>query len=105
MAIILRIPNLYNLDKSAANNNAHLKGPVSREPKIVVSDRTYILGDNVRYIDYDHNNKGRLLIHYTNYATEELYNHKNTNETKKIYDMIIEALRQNETFIEYNEDQ
>jgi len=71
------------------------------ETKIIVSDRTYILGDNVRYIDLQ---QGRLLIHYDNGLSEELYNHKHEGETKKIYDMIIEGLKQNGTYMEYNDD-
>ena len=97
--VILRIPNLHAKMPTHA-----VKGNVGSEPKIVVSDRTYILGDNVKYIEYDNLNKGRLLIHYNNYATEELYNHKDKNETRKIYNMIIDALKDNGTFIEYNEE-
>lgn len=112
--ILLRIPSLYHRVpvKDVATPPSHPVNPqVSMIPasvfpqnidtKLIVSDRTYILGDNVRYIDFQN---GRLLIHYDNGLSEELYNNKHEGETKKIYDMIIDGLKQNSSYMEYHED-
>lgn len=68
-------------------------------------DRTFILGENVRFIDYDRVNKGVLWIHYTDGKKEVMYNDQDCRHTKNIYDQIVQALQSTSTFIDYNVDE
>lgn len=93
--IVVRVPQLY------VSSKPHVVRSFTSDPHVTIVDRTYILGENVKFIEYDRHNKGRLLIHYNNDTWEEVYNDTNQVATKKVYDKIVDALKQNGSFIEY----
>ena len=92
--IALRIPHIVN--KPLYGHKA--------PPTTTYMDRTYFLGENVKYIDYDNTDPGILWIHYTSGQSEVLYNDTNKTHTKKIYDQIIDILKSKSIYVEFEDE-
>lgn len=98
--IILRIPTISVVNRCIVRR---WHGNVTVTEPIIHRDRTYVLGDNVKYIEYDKDNKnGCILIHYVNDTCDEL-SHKEEGETHKLYEKIIDVLKESGTFIDYQD--
>lgn len=98
--IVIRIPAVNVVNTPIFRR---WQGNVAVHEPVVYRDRTYVLGDNVKYIEYDkHPDRNSILIHYVNNTCDEL-SHSNGEETLKLYERIIDALKDSGTFIDPNE--
>lgn len=88
--LFLRIPQL-NVCKDKIYN---------KQTNILV-DRTYFLGNNVKYIEYQKTNRGKLSIMYNDNTIEELYDTDNMISIKYTYDLILKNLKENNDIIEH----
>lgn len=70
-----------------------------------VVDRVYVLGDNVKYIDYDKRNGSRISIHYVDGTSEDLYRDTKPENIHRVYDSIVTIIKNTGELIEMEGDE
>lgn len=93
---------IMNVSK-IATGKVILRVPCVRRAKTI--DRTFVLGDNVRFIDIDRANHKTLWIHYVGGAKEVLFYDSDIKHVETMYERIVDALKSTSTFIEHEADE